>query len=93
MKAITANRLTDGVVVYLDVDNGWTEQITDAARFDDDVAEARLHDASARTGEFADIYLIEIDAQGNPDGRAKIRETIRMTGPTVRRDLGKQAGG
>ena len=37
---VTANRLTDGVVVYLAADDQWTEQI-DNARVADDEAEVK----------------------------------------------------
>ena len=36
MKAITANRLEDGRVVYRDAKGGWTQHFEDAARYSDD---------------------------------------------------------
>jgi len=91
MKAITANRLEDGAVVYLDDNGQWTAQIGRAARFDGEAGEAALADAKRRMTEIADIYLIDIGEDGAPAGRATLRETIRTAGPTVRRDLGYQA--
>ena len=91
MKAITANRLSDGLVVYLDGNDQWTEKQSDAARIDNDESVAALAAAQSRVGEIADAYLIDVNETGAPDGRAKIRETIRKSGPTVRADLGYQA--
>ncbi|PQA87853.1 DUF2849 domain-containing protein [Hyphococcus luteus] len=91
MKAVTANRLEDGVVVYLSNDNDWTSDLTKAARFENDDAKAALAGAEARAGEHAGAYLIEVSDAGAPSGRETLRETIRKDGPTVRLDLGYQA--
>ncbi len=91
MKAITANRLEDGVVVYLGADDGWTSDLAKAARFEDEDAKAALAGAEARAGEIAGAYLIEVSDAGAPAGRETLRETIRKDGPTVRLDLGYQA--
>ena len=88
-KIVTANRLSDGLVVYLG-DTGWTPDIHRARRADTpDAAEALL--ATGRTAvaanEVADAWLIDIDGH-----RAlRRREHIRALGPTVRADLGYQA--
>ena len=91
MNIITANRLNDGAVVYLDANGAWTSEITAAARFEKGDDAAALEQAQTRVGEYADIYLMEVDGAGAPAGRATVRETIRQNGPTVRRDLGYQA--
>lgn len=88
MKAITANRLHDGRVVYLAEDDSWTNQPDAAAAFGVDVADAALTAAQHRSGEIADAYLIDIDRSGFT-GRAAMRETIRSRGPTVRPDLAR----
>jgi hypothetical protein len=91
MKAVTANRLDDGAVVYLAGDESWTSELSAAARFDDEAAKAALETAQARVEDIADAYLIDVDDQGAPAGRETLRETIRKSGPTVRLDLGYQA--
>ena len=91
MKAVTANRLDDGAVVYLAGDGAWTSDLSAAARFEDDGAKSALEEAQARVKEIADAYLIEVDDKGAPAGRETLRETIRKSGPTVRLDLGYQA--
>jgi hypothetical protein len=90
MKAITANRLSDGVVVYLGADDQLVERFEHAALFDAGVAEDKLAHLLARKTVIAGAYLVEATPSG-PVGRERLRETIRRDGPTVRRDLGKQA--
>ncbi len=91
MKAVTGNRLSDGAVVYLTDEDQWTENFSEASRFDDGDAAAVLTAAQSRVGEIADAYLIDVDDAGALAGRAVVRETIRTLGPTVRTDLGYQA--
>jgi hypothetical protein len=88
MKAVTANRLDDGAVVYLGDDDRWTPQQDEAARFADDDAKSVLAAAQSRVKEIADAYLVDVDESGALTGRETLRETIRRAGPTVRADLG-----
>jgi hypothetical protein len=90
MKAVTANRLSDGAVVWLGEDDRLVERFEQAALHTDEAAAAALSRLAARTTVIASAYLIDADAAG-PRGREALRETIRRCGPTVRRDLGKQA--
>ena len=92
MKAVTGNRLCDGAVVYLKDDDQWTVHIAEAAPFQNDDGEAVLKAAQTRVGEITEAYLIDIADDGAPSGRQALRETIRTAGPTVRVDLGVQAG-
>lgn len=83
MKAITANRLIDGKVVYARPDASWTPELTEAAVYTDDKEAGHGLDTALR-----DIltvvgpYLIEVE-DGEPFGRARVRETIRKTGPSA----------
>ncbi len=92
MKAVTANRLSDGAVVYLGDDDRWTSELSAAARFTDEDAKPVLAAAQSRVTEIADSYLVEVDDDGALQGRESLRETIRLSGPSVRLDLGYQAG-
>lgn len=92
MRVITANRLSDGAVVYLRDDDLWAKRITSAARFPDKDAATVLTAVQTRIGEITDVYLIDVDLDGAPTARTALRETIRSAGPTVRTDLGVQAG-
>lgn len=94
-QAVTANRLSDGEVVYLDAQAAWVEAFSSAAIADGpEEAEALLGRAMPDDFELVVLepYLFEVLA--GDDGAykpASVREAIRAAGPTVRLDLGKQA--
>lgn len=90
MKAVTANRLVDGAVVYVGAGGAMVERFEHAALFDDEGATDALATILARPTEIASAYFIEAEEKG-PVGREALRETIRRHGPTVRKDLGNQA--
>jgi len=93
-QALTANRLADGIVVYLTVSNDWSESLQDA-----DVAEGKEAGEALLTRAQPSVdgnvvvepYLFEVTQDENGVRAASVRETIRQAGPTVRLDLGKQA--
>jgi hypothetical protein len=91
---VTANRLTDGEVVYLATSGGWTEWLAESrvAESEEETA-ALLAMAEAAMGdrEVVDAYAMAV---GRADGAITAlsqRERIRALGPTTRPDLGKQA--
>ena len=86
---ITANRLTDGVVVFQTVDDSWTDDFNRAAVLPDPQATATAL-ARAKQDETNNIVVEERNGHLAPKA---LREAIRATGPTIRRDLGKQAVG
>jgi hypothetical protein len=92
-KVVTANRLTDGAVIYRKADGGWTEEIALAAVVEDDAALGALAAAQADESEGVGPYLMDVDTTGGiaPSGRAKLRETIREAGPTIHPEFGRQA--
>jgi hypothetical protein len=90
MKAVTANRLSDGAVVWLARDGALVDRFEAAALYTDEEAIEALARVTAQETAIANAYLIDADASG-PAGREALRENIRRNGPTVRRDLGKQA--
>ncbi len=96
-KIVTANRLDDGLVVYLNGASGggsWSERI-EYARIagDDAAADGLLAEAEGQGQEIRVIepYLIEVALEGAEPRPVSYREAIRAQGPTVRLDLGKQA--
>jgi hypothetical protein len=93
MKALTANRLADGEVVFWK-DGAWVERFADAEVFaDDTTAEAAEAHAKAEIRVAVDPYLIDlIDADGGP-APLSYRERLRALGPTNKPDHGKQAAG
>jgi hypothetical protein len=93
-QVISANRLTDGIVVYLTEAGDWSEQIAAALL----LKSKEAHDqAMMRAGEavarqiVVDPYPIDIDTAAGDRRPTRYREFIRANGPSVRRDLGKQA--
>jgi hypothetical protein len=93
-QVLTANRLIDGEVVYLDAGGGWVERLDEALLL---TAAAEGESALAK-GVEAEIdrkvvhaYLFDVAGKGAALKPVKMREIIRAAGPTVRRDLGKQA--
>lgn len=86
MKLVTANRLDDGTVVFYD-GSGWTDRIVAAARLSDgDALDLAL--AAARRDVAANIVVepYEIDVtvdEGRPPVPVRLRERIRVGGPTT----------
>ncbi|MEQ9641514.1 MAG: DUF2849 domain-containing protein [Alphaproteobacteria bacterium] len=85
--AITGNRLDDGRVVYF-TGSRWSDVASDAAIAQPTEADALLDRARAEAAKVIDPYAIEI-AKDLP---SRYREQLRAAGPSVRLDLGKQAG-
>ena len=93
---ITANRLSDGLVVFLDSQSRWTEDFHAGAVITDAEAKAAAlarGAASALANEVIDPYWIDLEPRGGRYVPKALREAIRASGPTTRRDLGKQAHG
>lgn len=99
-QAVTANRLDDGIVVFLadggeaDGTGAWAERPAAAAIAGDAAAAAALLAVAERAVAARLIvapYLIEMTETAGGPRPASLRERIRAAGPTVRTDLGKQA--
>ncbi|MBO6633706.1 DUF2849 domain-containing protein [Parvibaculum sp.] len=93
-QALTANRLSDGIVVYLTADDRWSESLQEAEVAEGkEAAEALLARAepSVADNTVVEPYLFEVAKEADGIRAASVRETIRQAGPTVRLDLGKQA--
>jgi sulfite reductase (NADPH) hemoprotein beta-component len=93
-KAVTANRLSDGIVVYLTPDDRWaqTPAAADWAQ-DPQAQEALLNRAQAFAGTTVVApYLFQVVPQADGTPRpSHMKEVMRARGPSVRPDLGKQA--
>jgi hypothetical protein len=90
---LTANRLVDGDVLYRK-GAGWVLALADGDVYDEAAAAAALAAAQAEAGlnTFVSPYLFEVRISDGVIIPVKEREIIRAAGPTVRSDLGKQAG-
>ena len=93
-KVLTANRLMAGEVVYWNNARGWVSGLDEADILADDLAEGALAGAAewVTRREIVAPYLFDVRMEGGKPVPVKVREVIRSKGPTVRLDLGKQAG-
>ena len=93
---VTANRLRDGIAVFMTRGGDWSETIDDAALALEPEAAAAL-EARAKEDEKKTIvtgpYLVDAERLNGRVRASHIRERMRALGPTVRLDLGKQAEG
>ncbi len=91
---LTANTLAEGEVVYFNTAHGWVHGIEEAEILADENAKDALEAASewVRRREIVNPYLFAVRVEDGQIRPVKAREVIRAAGPTVRRDLGKQAG-
>jgi hypothetical protein len=85
-KAVTANRLDDGLVVFLGAEGAWVKDFAAAELFQDGPElEAALaygkaqHDARV----VVEPYAIDVDDASGRYLPTRIRERIRALGPTV----------
>jgi hypothetical protein len=87
---IIANRLRDGVVVFLAPNEGWQPAIAAGALIDNEADAAKLMAVAARhvdECQVIDPQLIDVEVEGGQPRPTAIREAIRAFGPTVRTDL------
>jgi hypothetical protein len=93
---ITANRLTDGVVVFQTAEKAWSEDFNRAAVLADPQATAdalALAKRDEASNLVVDAYVVPVEERNGHIAPKALREAIRAAGPTNRRDLGKQAMG
>jgi sulfite reductase (NADPH) hemoprotein beta-component len=94
MKALTANRLTDGEVVFWK-DGQWIDRFADAQLWADD-DEAAVEAEALGKGQattVVDVYLIDLVESDGLWAPLSYRERIRALGPTNHLHHGKQAEG
>ena len=85
-KLLTANRLIDGVTVYLTSNGSWSMHLQDAWRIEAAGEELDHAEAYGRAAEARNIIVAPylIDALDQPAvAPARLRERIRAEGPTV----------
>ena len=90
LRILTANRLSDGVVVYLDALGKWVEQLTDAFPVTTDLAARDLlsqGDAGVQARQVVGPYLFTVTHGSSGARSVSQRENIRSLGPTVGTDI------
>jgi hypothetical protein len=94
VSVLTANRLTDGIVVYLAAEGRWVESI-DQAAIARSADEARILQAQGACDAVRNLvvepYLAEVAVQADAPGArplpARMRERVRMEGPSILSDV------
>jgi hypothetical protein len=89
---ITANRVTDGVVIFRTKDGAWSEKLGDAWFTENDAeADTMLQAAqgSARHDGVVEPYLVEADVRDGHAVPKRMREAIRADGPTTHPEFRK----
>jgi len=82
---VTANRVTDGAVVYRGPDGGWTTKL-DAAAVATDATRARAMIAEATADDLRAVgpYIAPVELTDKGERRpGNLRELIRLSGPTI----------
>ena len=94
MKALTANRLDDGEVVFWKAGQ-WVERFADAELWADDDPAADTAEAHGKSEftQVVDAYLIEVIVSEGGYAPLSYRERLRALGPTNKLEHGKQAEG
>jgi hypothetical protein len=81
---VTANRLSDGAVVYRTGDGQWTTEIALSAVVSTAPAALELLNASKSDGRrVVDAYLAPVKIERDRIIPGNLREMIRMRGPTI----------
>jgi hypothetical protein len=91
VSVLTANRLTDGIVVYLAADGQWIESVEGAAiaRTADEVKALQAQGArDAARNLVVEPYLAEVaEEAGARPLLARMRERVRVEGPSILGDV------
>lgn len=84
LQVVSANRLVDGAVVFLDEGGYWTERLERAAvAHGTSAAEALIERARIRSFEVVDPFLVAVDEDGQGHREPlSLREKIRASGLT-----------
>ena len=85
-QVVTASRLADGAVVFLDADGGWSERLDRAAVFAgraEGAAGLETGKAAEAANHVIDVYAVEVAIQAGACVPSKLREAIRARGPTI----------
>ena len=92
---VSANRLSDGHVVYLTRDDGWSESIIDgrtAATKEEGTALLADADRAVADGIIVSPYLVSMADDGGAFAPLHFRERIRLFGPKTDRATSQPAG-
>jgi hypothetical protein len=86
LNVVSANRLTDGTVVYLGPQDNWVEQLDAAAVFASEAAcEAGLEKGRAAVAAnlIVDPFVVAVVEEADSRRAVSLRDAIRALGPTI----------
>jgi hypothetical protein len=86
LQILTANRLTDGIAVWYDVDGRWNESIARAeiASTKEDAERLEAIGKKAFADNLVlDVNLIDVEVDNGFIRPLRLRERIRAEGPTI----------
>ncbi len=85
-KVLTANRLGDGIAVWLDANGQWTENLQEAFVARHSEAVEALEAAGRRafaSNLVLDVNVVDVEEHGGVLRPKRLRERIRALGPTI----------
>jgi hypothetical protein len=86
MQVVSANRLSDGSVVYLDSKGNWVESLAAAVVLITDAeVKAALEEAQAAivANKVIDVFAVPVEAGADGLHAISLRNAIRELGPTI----------
>jgi len=92
-KVLTANRLSDGIAVWLDANGQWVENLQDSLVARHAEAVASLEAIGKRdfaANRVVDVNVIDVQDVGGKLWPIRLRERIRAAGPTMEYAAGYQ---
>ncbi|KQQ46697.1 MULTISPECIES: DUF2849 domain-containing protein [Rhizobium/Agrobacterium group] len=85
-KVLTANRLSDGIAVWLDASGQWSEDLQSALVARHAEAEASLEEIGKRdfsANKVVDVNIVDVSEENGQLWPIRLRERIRAAGPTM----------
>ena len=85
-KVLTANRLADGIAVWLDAGGEWTENLQDALVARHAEAVEALEEIGKRdfaVNKVVDVNVVDVEDVNGQLRPLRLRERIRAAGPTI----------
>ena len=85
-KVLTANRLSDGISVWLDASGNWVEPLQDAfvARHPEAVAALEVAGKAAfADNKVVDVNVVDVEELAGVLRPLRLRERVRAEGPTI----------
>ncbi len=85
-KVLTANRLSDGIAVWLDASGEWNEDLQAALVARHTEAVASLEEIGKRdfsANKVVDVNIVDVAEENGKLWPTRLRERIRAAGPTI----------